>query len=95
MILVSPFFVPPVRRNLDHGNHRRVLNATAHDRATTVRRARRSVQLHTLPLPYLPFALALALALAFTLPFPRLAVLSSAPLYAPTCTRMRVRSSLA
>lgn len=64
MILVSPF-VPPVRRYLDHGNHRRVLNATAHDRATTVRRARRSVQLHTLPLPYLPFAL------AFTLPFPR------------------------
>lgn len=90
MILVSPS-VPPVRRYLDHGNHRRVLNATAHDRATTVRRARRSVQLHTLPLPYLPFAL----ALAFTLPFPRLAVLSSAPLYAPTCTRMRVRSSLA
>lgn len=55
IVLVAPF-IPACVRYLDHGNHCRVLNATAHDRLTTVRRARRSVQLHTLPLPYLPFA---------------------------------------
>jgi len=69
------------RRYLDH---RRVLNATTHDRPTAVHRARqRSVQLHTLPLPYLPFVLASILSL------PRHTVLSSAPLYAPTYTRTR------
>lgn len=59
------------------------MEITAHNRPTTGRRARRSVQMHTLPLLYLPFALASIRLL------PRFAVLSSAPLYVSMCTRVR------